>query len=56
MEIYYTAEVLWKNPSFPLCENQEGDGCLSITTIGVNHGDSISKAKISKAKQSVGIQ
>lgn len=56
VEIYYAAEVLWKNPSFPLCENQGGDGCLSITTTGVNHGDSVSKTKILKTKLSVSIQ
>lgn len=56
MEIYYAAEVLWKNPSFPLRENQGGDGCLSITTTGANNDDSVSKTKILKAKLSVSIQ
>lgn len=56
MEIYYAAEVLWKTPSFPLHENQGGDGCLSITTTGVNNDDSVSKTKILKAKLSVSIQ
>lgn len=40
--------------SVTLSEKQGGDGCLSITTIGVNHGDNVSKT--SKAKLSVSIQ
>lgn len=54
VEICYAAEVLWKNPSFPLNEKQGGGGCLSMTTVRGNHDDSVSK--ISKAELSVSIQ